>query len=237
MADRSFFRVGGAAAVVGGVLALVGNLLAPRWTDIDDAERYRKVADSGIWRADMFILVVAIILITAGTVAVARSLEGGGSDALAAYGRLAAVVGASIALMDFAITASAFKDSADAFASATRQDQVSAFWATNAIDHVLGAMFSAWTIVLLGVSPLLLGAAALRTKRYPAWLGWAAIVGGLICLGIGFAGLTTTDGDSLVIPFAIGSVLVTVWGLGAGWMLWQQPEPDRTTPKRDAMAA
>src|SRR3954471_11376004 len=84
--DRTFYRWGGAAAVVGGVLALLGNLMAPRWTDIDDVERYRKIADSGIWRIDALILVFAIILVTVGTVAVAKSLEGGGADGLAGYG-------------------------------------------------------------------------------------------------------------------------------------------------------
>jgi hypothetical protein len=222
MGDRSVLRMGGAAAVVGGVLALLGNLLAPRWTNIDDPERYRKIADSGVWRVDGLILVFAGILIVAGTVAIAKSLEGGGVDGLAMYGRLAAVVGGTLALLDFGMTASAIKDSADSFAASTGANQVSAFWATNALDHTLGAVFNTWSIVLLGVSPLLLGAAALRTRRYPSWLGWAAVVGGVVCLATGAVGLMRADQDPLVIPFAIGSVLVTVWGLGAGWVLWQR---------------
>jgi hypothetical protein len=110
--DRSFYRVGGAAAVVGGILALVGNLLAPRWTNIDDVERYRKVADSGVWRIDALILVFAIVFVTAGTVAIAKSMEGGGVDALAVFGRVAAIVGASLALLDFGLTAFAVKEQA-----------------------------------------------------------------------------------------------------------------------------
>jgi hypothetical protein len=40
-----------------------------------------------------------------------------------------------------------------------------------------------------------------------------------------------SDTDALVIPFAIGSVLVTVWALGAGWTLWKQSgtSPDSAT--------
>ncbi|MDQ1373021.1 MAG: hypothetical protein QOJ09_359 [Actinomycetota bacterium] len=226
--DRSFYRVGGAAAVVGGILALVGNLLAPRWTNINDVDRYRKIADSGIWRADGIILVFAIILITAGTVAVARSLEGGGVDGLAVFGRLAAVVGASLALLDFGVTTYAIKEQATAFAGATGAQQVPAFWATNGLDHFLTALFNTWSIVLLGVAPLLLGLAVLRTRRYPTWLGWAAVVGGIVCAGTGTVGLLRSDQDPLVIPFVIGSVLVTIWGLGAGWSLWQRQDvPDR----------
>jgi hypothetical protein len=228
--DRSFYRLGALAAVVGGGLALVGNLLAPRWTDIDDVERYRKIADSGIWRLDGLILVVAIILVTAGAVAIAKSMEGGGADGLAGYGRLATVVGAPLALLDFGLTTSAIKDQADVFAHAPKQDVVGAFWATNSLDHTLTALFNTWSVLVLGIAPLLLGAAALRTKRYPAWLGYVAVVGGLVCTATGLIGLMTDDQDPLVIPFAIGSVLVTIWGLGAGWVLWQrQDTQDRVT--------
>lgn len=237
MGNRSVLRAGGAAAVLGGVLAMVGNLLAPRWTNIDDPERYRKIADSGVWRADGVILVFAGILIVAGTVAIAKSLEGGGSDALAYYAKVAAVVGGSIALLDFAMTASAIKDSAEAFASANAQNQVSAFWATNALDHTLTSVFNLWSILLLGISPLLLGVAVLRTRRYATWLAWAAMAGGVLCLGTGTVGLTRTDQDPLVIPFAIGSVLVTIWALGAGWTLWQHNGTHPATPARETAAA
>lgn len=204
------------------MLALVGNLLAPRWSDIDNVERYRKIADSGIWRFDGLILLLAIVLVTAGTVAVAKSLEGAGVDGLAVYGRLAAVVGAPLAVLDFGLTTFAIKEQADVFAGATGQDQVGAFWATNSLDQLITAVFNTWSVLVLGLGPLLLGAAVLRSRRYPTWLGWAAVVGGLVCLGTGLSGLMMSDQDPLTIPFVAGSLLVTIWGLGAGWVLWQR---------------
>lgn len=237
MADRSFLRWGGLAAVVGGVLALVGNVLHPRWTDMDDVERYRELADSGIWKVDHLLLVVALLLTTAGTVAIARSLEGRDGDALAQYGRIATVVGGAISLAAIGLDAYAYRVAAENFVGAIPQDQVASFWAVNAIDHVSTALFNVFTLVLLGVAPLLIGLAAMRSRRYPAWVAWAATVGGAVCFVVGLWGLGTTDQDMLVIPFLVGSLLVTLFILAAGWMLWQQPDADRAEPRRQAAAA
>lgn len=209
-------------AVIGGVLALVGNVLHPRWSDIDDVELYTKIADSGIWNADHLILVVALIFTTAGIVAVARSLEDGEGDTLARYGLLATVVGGAIAIGNISIDGYAMRAAAENFADAIPQDRNAAFWAVNAIDNVSSAMFSVWTLVLLGVSPFLLGLAAIRSGRIASWLGGAAVLGGVVSAGVGLAGLADVDGDSLLIPFLVGSLLVTVWVLGAGWTVWQR---------------
>jgi hypothetical protein len=237
MADRSFLRTGGAAAVLGGVLALVGNALHPRWTDVEDVELYRNIADSGIWKADHLVLVVALVFTVGGVVAIARSMEGAEGDGLARYGLLATVVGGAIALANISLDGYAMRAAAENFVNATDQDRVSAFWAVNAIDKIGSGMFSMWTLILLGVSPVLLGAAALRTRRFASWIGWAAVVGGVVCVGVGLAGLADVDADSLVIPFLVGSVLVTLWVLGAGWMLWQQPDPDRADTQGQRLAA
>jgi hypothetical protein len=220
MEDRSYVRMGGMAAVIGGLLALVANVLHPRWTDTEDVELYTDIADSGIWVADHLVLVVALILTIAGVVAIARSLEGGDGDTLARYGSLATVIGGAVALAQASLDGYAMRAAAEAFVHASDQDRVGAFWAANAIDKLGTGMFSMWTIVLLGVSPVLLGLAALRTRRMPAWLGWTAIVGGLVCTASGVAGLADVAEDASVTVFLVGSLFVTVWVIGAGWVLW-----------------
>ena len=237
MADRSFFRVGGAAAVLGGVLALVGNVLHPRWTDLDDVELYGKIADNGVWKADHLILVVALVLTVGGTIAIARSLHDGPGDTYARYGLLATAVGGAIALANIGIDGYSARIAAENFVGANAQDQVGAFWAANAIDHISTAMFNIWTMVLLGVSPLMLGMAAIRSKRYPAWVALAAVAGGAVCTVVGLWGLGTRDQEMFQIPFLVGSVLVTLWILAAGWMLWQQPEPDTVQSQGQRLAA
>jgi hypothetical protein len=222
--ERSALRLGAAAAVVGGVLGLVGNLAHPRWTDVEDAELYEKIADSSIWVADHLLLVVAISLLVGGVTALARSMEGGPGHALARYGLVATVVGGAVLLADISVDAFAMREAAENFANASQQDRVGAFWAANAIENVSGAMFNMGTIVFIGVSPLLLGMAAVRTGRYPAALAWMAIVGGAAGILTGMAGLGGAEGDDLLVPFLVASLLVTIWVIGAGWHLWRTVE-------------
>jgi hypothetical protein len=177
------------------------------------------------------------VLTVGGTVAIARSLHDGPGDTYARYGLLATVVGGAIALASISVDGYAARTAAENFAGASAQDQVGAFWAANAIDQLSTAIFNVWTMVLLGVSPLLLGMAAVRSKRYPAWVALAAVAGGAVCTVVGLWGLGTTDQEMFQIPFLVGSLLVTLWILAAGWMLWQQPEPDRAATRGQALAA
>jgi hypothetical protein len=220
MSDRLFLRVGGGAAVVGAVLALVGNLLHPRY-DAPDADIYRSIAASDRFRVADFILIAALILLVGGTVAVARSMSGGVGGVLSDYGRLAAVVGGTIAIAGFGVETFAFKQQTSIFVGALQPDVNGAFWATEAIDRINTALFDTWTVVFLGVAPLLLGIAMLRTRRYPAWLGVLGTVGGAVCLVVGCINLGRQDQTTTQVPFLVGSLLITAWLLGAGALLFR----------------
>ena len=218
MSDRQFLRVGGGAAVVGAALALVGNLLHPRY-DAPDDEIYRRIAGSDRFRVADFILFAALILLVAGTIAIARSMRDGVGGLLSEYGRLATVVGGTIAIAQFGVETYGLRQQAAVFAGASAQDTVGAFWATNAIDRLNSALFDTWTIVFLGLAPLLLGVAMLRTRRFPAWLGVLGALGGAVCVVVGCINLARDDQTTTQVPFLIGSLLVTAWLLGAGAML------------------
>jgi hypothetical protein len=218
MVDRNVLRMGGLAAVAGGVLALVGNLLHPRY-DGDDVDIYRRIADSDRYRIADLILLVAVLLTAAGFVAVSRSLDSEPAAGLAYYGRLAAVVGATIALAETGLEVYGLKQSAATFASASGPDQPGSFWATNAIDRINLGLFGTWTAVFLGVAPLLIGVAALRARRQPAWIGLLGAVGGLCSLVVGAINLMIEDQTRTDIPFLIGSLLVTAWIICAGVQL------------------
>ncbi|HYT38938.1 MAG TPA: hypothetical protein VEN99_05480 [Acidimicrobiia bacterium] len=223
MNDRSFLRLGAAAAVVGALLALAGNLLHPRFGDIADVDLYRKIAGSDRWLTSDLLIIAALVLSTAGLVAIARSLHGGGMDgALARYAGVAAMVGGAMAIMQTGVDAFAFRQAARAFSGAPAQDLVGAFWATNAIDKLGVALFATWTFVFLGVVPLLLAAAAFRTRRYPLAMTTVGAIGGLGCAVVGVVNLVRLDQSATEIPFLVGSLLVTAWLLWAGVVLWQQ---------------
>jgi hypothetical protein len=237
MDDRQFLRWGGMAAVVGGGLAVVGNLLHPRY-DAPDVDVYRRIAASDRYRIADLVILVALMLTMAGFVAVSRSLGAGRGGPLAQFGRIAALAGGTIAIAEIGMELFGLKQAAETFATARPGDQVGSFWATNAVDHINTGLFNTWTIVFLGAAPLLLGAAALLSRAQPSWVGVLGTVGGALCVVVGFVNLVRADQTTLQIPFLIGSLLVTVWIIAAGALLWREPDrPVVTLPGQPAAQA
>ena len=70
-------------------------------------------------------------------------------------------------------------------------------------------MFNTWTIVFLGIAPVLIGVAMVRTRRYPKWLGALGIVGGAVCFVVGCLNIARQDQTSTQTPFLVGSLLGT----------------------------
>ncbi len=228
MEERVFLRFGAGAAVAGAVLGLVGNVLHPRYGDLSDVELYRRIATNNAWVPADLLILAALVLSVAGIVAVARSLRGGGAnESLADWARLGAVAGGAIAIAQTGVDAFALRQAARAFAGAADPDVVGAFWATNAIDKLSTALFATWTLVLLGIVPLLLAVAAVRTRRYPWAVSGMAGVGGLGCAVVAVVNLVRVDQSATEIPFLVASVLVTAWLLLSGLLLWEGTGEER----------
>jgi hypothetical protein len=197
------------------VLALIGNLLHPRY-DGEDIDIYRSIASSDRFRVADFVLLAALLLIVAGLTTFARSLHASGDALLSEYGRLATLAGGTIAIAQFGVETYGLKQQATVFAGAGDADLLGAFWATNGVDRLNTALFNTWTIVLLGLAPLLLGIAVLRIRRFPKWFGVLGAIGGTMCLVVGCMNLAREDQTSMQTPFLIGSLLVTAWLFCAG---------------------
>ncbi|MEO8697714.1 MAG: hypothetical protein ABI658_29715 [Acidimicrobiales bacterium] len=217
-------RNGGAAAVSGGVLALVGNLVHPRY-DGENVDIYQKIAASDRYLVADFVLLVALVLLVAAVVSIARHI---GSSPLAGHGRLFAVIGGTIAIAQLGLETFALRHQAEIFASAPPGDQSGSFWAANAIDHLNMALFNTWTAVFLGVTPILLGLAAFRARRFSVWTNLSAVAGGVLCLVVGIVNLGLDDQSTLDIPFLVGSLLVTVWVLAAGYEMLRGTQNEYT---------
>jgi hypothetical protein len=214
-AEMDVRRVGGYALVVGGVLSLVGNLAHPRYANDDDVDIYRKVAHSTLFEFADAILIVGLVCVLIGLVFLARSLR---ETTVTMAARVTALVGGTIAVAQFGLELYGYRQEARLFASVpSGTNQVSAFWATSALDHLNSGLFDVWTMLFLGVTPLLLSFAMRRT--FATWLAVVGAVGGAVCLVVGFANLFRQDQGDLDIPFLVGSLLVTVWILVAGFLL------------------
>ena len=224
MSDIGMRRVVGLTAIAGGVVALVGNLVHPRYSG-DDVDVYRSIASSSLVRtADVFII-FAFILVAAALVGFARIWGSRGRTTLLGYyGSMAAVAGAALGLAGIAIDLFAYKEQAEQFVRADGRNIVSAFWATNAIDHINSAMLDITTLVLLGLAPLLIASAQLLERANAPRLSLTGVAGGAVCVVVGVVGLLIRDQSNINIPFLVGSLLVTVWVLATGVHLLQTPD-------------
>jgi hypothetical protein len=214
---------GAAFAVAGGVVALVGNLLAPRFDQNDNVQVYRAMAASDRLAPAGVVLVVAFVLTTIGIVSIASSVRGGRGNDAAWLGGAAAAAGGVIALAQNSVEMFGLRQMARVFAGADGQNQQGAFWATSALDKTNASLFSTWTLLLLGLAPVLISVAMFQTQSFPTWLAVIGLVGGVICGFVGVANLLMEDQAALNLVFLVGSLLVTAWLIAAGVLLRRAP--------------
>jgi hypothetical protein len=70
---------------------------------------------------------------------------------------------------------------------------------------------------------MLLGAAQLRNGVFGR-LGFAGLVGGATCFVVGVGELLASDQSTYDVPFAIGSVIVTIWLIAVGVLMWRRSD-------------
>jgi Domain of unknown function (DUF4386) len=221
MNTRSAEKTTAGLAIAGAVVALVANGIAPRLNG-DDVDVYRRIAHSNRFAIAGVLVLLTLVLVTAAFHGLSRIDDSLDNRQWLDYARLATVIGGAVALAQAALELYGYRQEARAFDTANAHNIVSAFWATNALDHANAGLMAMWTILLLGVAPVLLGRAQMRTAN-SAWLPSVAILGGVICIVVGVAELLKSDHSPFDVPFAIGSVLVTVWLLVTGIRMWRHP--------------
>lgn len=214
MLDRSVTRIGAAAAMVGAVIAIVFNLLHPRSSDVGSAaEEVRLATEEGIWLFDHYMIAWAVGLALLAFIAISRSLT---SEPSISWGRVALIFGIGSTALVFATVV------VDGFALKEAGETADATTA-EAVAFIGGGLFLASIGSFFGFTPILFGVAVLTGNDYPAWLGWGAVIAGL--LGIIAGTIIFFDGFSQFttnVLFPISSVLSTLWIGITGYFLWQK---------------
>lgn len=222
--ERSLYRVGGGCSVVGAILSVVFNVLHPRFADIRSTEtQLAETAGSALWIVDHLGILLGVVLMTAGLVALARSMQAGPGAGWARLGLAGAVVGAALMAVLMATDGIALKDVADAWARTPAAERGAALSAAHVLRQVNLALLSVWTTVFLGVTILSYGLAVAASGIYPAWLGWVGVLGGIGSLGVGLA--MALAGPTVLVNnvlFLILSLLITLWALALGVLLWRR---------------
>jgi hypothetical protein len=225
--------------MIGAVLALIFNLLHPRATGVDTVrEEIELVADSGIWLFVHFMIAWALVFGFVGLIAIARSFTG---EAGVSWGRLAlgsSIAAIAVGFVAITIDGMAMKELADNWAEAGKPTGGAAFAAADAVANVSVAAFTGLVGSLFGLTATLFGVAGLVSPDYPKWLGYCALVGGL--LGLLAASVLYLAGPSDVVFlgfFSVSSLLFTVWLFFSGWQLWRRVTLPAAAEGRTAVSA
>jgi len=224
MTERSFYRLGGAAGILGAILAGVGNAIHPRLSDFGDPVRaeLEMVAGSSAWIPIHLVVAAGVLLITVGLYALARSLseerDGGYRVGRLALGSL--LVSAPLALAALAIDGYAMKEVADVWAASGGSE--SSFAAGQAVRAVGWAVFMSFVMLFAGITPLLFGIAIAQDRKYPAAMGWPVVVLGAGSIVAGLIGFLGGPTQAFFLTFLVTSGLLTVWVLGASFVVMRR---------------
>jgi hypothetical protein len=214
MLDRRVMRLAGIAAMVGAVIAVVFNVLHPRPDDVETVRgAVESAKDEGIWLIDHYLLAWTVGLALFAFVAISRTFV---REPSASWGRVALVFGisgASVAFATIVMDGWAVKEAVD-----VEGEQV-AF----AVAYVAEGMFIATIGAFFGLTPVLFGVAVLSSDEYPVWLGWVAVVAGLLGILTGSIIFFSGFSDFIFnVLFPTASLLFTVWIGLMGYQMYQR---------------
>ncbi len=222
---RAWRRFGGGAAVLGGVLAAVFNLLHAGPRRGNTRLFLEDLVGSRIWELDQLGIAVSLVVLAAALVAVARVLAAGPAAPWAVAAGAVALAGVAVALANVAVDGPAMQEVADRWHAAEGASRESLFAAAEVLRAVDIALFSVWTLVLVGAAPVLFGVAILLGGGLPRWLGWLAVAGGVV--GTVTAGIQMFVGlrpVTVFVLFPAASGALTVWIVAVGVAFWRRPD-------------
>jgi hypothetical protein len=221
--EKSIFRIGAVAGILGALLAMVGNLLHPATPSGDPQGVARTIADSERWVLVHLVIVVGLIIMLGGLVAICRSIEGGVAGALAQLGYVAAVSGVTVGVVLVIVDGVAAKHLADAWEAAPPEEAAAALQvvvAEEAINFALAALFN---LLFAGVTFILLGLAVALSGEYPGWLGWVAVVAGVGSVPVGLVQAYTGESIGFTrIATIIFPTIITLWVVVMSVLMWRK---------------
>jgi hypothetical protein len=204
--------------LVGGLfLNLVGTVFHPSGREDDHEAIFTKYADSDAWVAIHLGQFIGILIALAGLLALYRALVlHRDASVLARFAVSATIATAAALTLLQAVDGVALKQAVDAWSDASGEQKAIRF------DNAETLRWLEWGVqsyfrVLLGISFVLFGVAIITTRLVAAWLGWVALLVGVLSVAIGidvgYSGLESGFQDAVGIAFLLALV---AFGLGIG---------------------
>lgn len=209
--------------VLGAVIGLVGNALHPHVVSPSTESKLRMIADSAIWVGIHGAIIVAVLLVIGGLIGFSAALADGPAGPLARLGAAATVLGGALVSVSSAIDGFALRPMALAWASAPAPEAADILRVARGVDQAGFGIWSLGMLVFFGAAFICLGLAANASGRFGAMFGWAAVAGGVLSGAAALLQIASTGETAAAeMLFLVGSVLITLWSLVLGVVLWRR---------------
>lgn len=212
-------RFVGGVLLLGGVLAMVGNALHPFLDPHGGgAELVARAGETSYWTALHLVVVVAVVLLTAGTVMLMRGFAGTAGEATGRLAAALAVVGGTIfAIQIGGLDGAVFPALADQLAGGA--DEASVLAVADAMQALDVALLAIVTTVYLGGVFVAAGLSFHRVDAFAPWMRWTAMVAGGAGVVIGVMMFLGVADVVAFYGFRAVALAVTVVTLGLGFEL------------------
>ena len=219
--NQSLARLGSIAAVVGAILLFVSTLLHPLDSDPNDpSAAFVEYAADSLWVWSHLGQFLGVALLGTALVALATTFKPGRAAAWGRVGQAGAAAIIAVAAALQAVDGVALKVMVDRWAAATGEARLFAFEAAFAVRQIeiglasLLSLLSGFTLMVFGVS-------LVCSPRYPLWMGWIGLLGGLGLVATGAAQASTGFSDLAMTLSMVASSVFLIWVILVGMLMWR----------------
>jgi hypothetical protein len=217
---RGDLTLAGAFLVGGLLLNLVSTLAHPSGDEDNHEAIFAKYADSGTWVAVHLGQFVGVSLALGGLLVLYRAMHAGGHTPLLGMVAAAATVATAAAWAVLqGLDGVALKQAVAAWDGASGNEKATRFANAETVRWLEWG-FQSYFRLLLGLALVLFGAAILGSGVVAAWMGWAAVLAGLVSAAIGvdvgYSGLASGLQDTLSLAFQVVVLAFAVGVLVSG---------------------
>jgi hypothetical protein len=223
LGERLLLQIGAVAAIIGTILQVAAGTsqssLLGGAADVALESLARQ--PDWLWPVVYLGFLLGALMWIGALVALASTLTAGAAWALGRLAVAAGIVGATLHAVDGALNAVGLAGLARAWDVANQGERVALIQSGDLLLRMLDATWAGVIILFHGAPFVLAGLAVALSRSYPAWLGWAGVIGGAGSLVIGVAMFFGAAPAGLAVPFA---VVLSLFMVVLGWLMWNQTQ-------------
>jgi hypothetical protein len=221
--ERTLYRIGSLFALLGVVVTILAFMMGPMDLDSHNIQSVLQTFAANAGRLHLHGLGISLgsLLILGFFVVLQRSLLEGAAGSWGLVGLAAAVVSTVIHLIGAMMGGSVMPALAEGYMLASPEASQAAIQVGVGFFTFYEALLAP-TFLSFAATIIFFATALLLSKRYPAWLGWAAVIPGIWTAagGVVFVIAGPLGASNLMALFIPGFMLSTIWIFVVGIYLW-----------------